>query len=352
MIDWMTLTIDASEIERKYHSVLKHQSESILHLDVDGAIKRESSLFARVSPDTEKHSSDLFGLSINFGSQLVICGSPARTSKTHNLFGSSHPLLCFEMMVNFVERCLDIKLPKSPKLWNCTRIDYNRMYELGGHTGVLQALNFLRHSESRGANVTCAGTTVYWDKNSTYLSLKAYDKFQDLKRTMRQKKTFLTAEELALCESLLRFEMKLGRHYMYRQEERTGRKWYDYTAKDLADIFNEKLNQIIGKEMNITNHKGLRQKFQESAIKLGFTPMMGSRAYSTFNMIKVEGLETVKREMKKSTFYLHKKIMRHAGLSNADITTGRILEFRRKSIIIDQPITSFNQLRELLAAGA
>lgn len=347
MIDWLTLNIDMQHIDERYRDVLTSQSERLIHISKEGEIKYSTSKFARVTVDGE-FASDLCGLSINATTtSFTICGSPARTKQTHNVFGSSSIEACFHDMLFFVETALDVKLPHFKAKWNCTRIDFNQQYDLGSQTAVLQALSYLRHAETRGHNVTTSGTTVYWNKSSSHLSLKAYNKYVDLKRTIAKKQTHLDDELLSLTQGIIRFEMKVGRHYFAKLKERYNKHWYQLNQSDIKQLFEMQMNPILGDDMNVTDHESIRAKVIESAITMGYTEQMGARAYSTFNMIKLEGIESVKRQMKRSSFFLHQKILRGAGLSKADITMGDVLQFRRKTITIDQPIVSFNQLKHI-----
>ena len=64
--------------------------------------------------------------------------------------------------------------------------------------------------------------------------------------------------------------------------------------------------------------------------------------------IKELGIKTVQNTMPKRTFYRHRKFLLDAGLSKADITAGRILEFRRKTIVLGKPVQSWDELREAI----
>lgn len=345
MIDWLTLILPNNLLSEKARDVLRLQGHRIITTDPKtGDIKSETSKFFKAIDPDQAHS-DLYGVSVQYGSNLIICGSPARTHSTHNIFGSSDPIECFKQMVEFVERAYSITLPKNPTKWKCTRLDYNQMYDMGGQVGVAQSLSTLRHAETRGNNVTMKGDSVYWNASSIWIMLKAYNKYKDVLRTMRKGESHVTEQQLKAIEGLLRFEMKLGRSWFAKTKERSGINWHEIRKSDLKALFEEQMKVLVGEDMNIQSHDGLRDKFKHAAIQCGLGEGTGLSAYRTFNMIKLEGIENVKREMAQNTFYVHQRVMRAVGMSKADITTGRILEFRRKTLVIEQPVTGWDGLR-------
>lgn len=338
MIDWMTLTVQLCHLSNDTVAALRGVGDRAMRITPTG-----ESVYDVQCWDSLR--SDMTGVAVRCMSGLTVAGSPARTYQSNNAFGDGCPIVCFHQMLDYVEHHLKISLPHDPALWSCSRIDYNKMYDLGGPIAVRQALHTLRHAETRGNNISLAGDTVYWDKNSSYLSMKSYNKHTHAVRANRKKEALYTDEQLNFLQNLLRFELKFARHYFHRLRDRQGRAWYELTELDLQKIFNERIEMIIGAEMSVVSHDGLQEKFEKAAQELGYTPRMGVQAYKTYSLIKVDGYETVKRAARKSTFYRHQQIMKMVGLSKSDICSGRIHEFRRKHILIDQPVTGWNDIR-------
>lgn len=48
--------------------------------------------------------------------------------------------------------------------------------------------------------------------------------------------------------------------------------------------------------------------------------------------------------MTKSTWYRHKKLLNQVGVSWADFQEGNIVPFRRKTICLDNPVCSWNEI--------
>jgi len=337
MIDWLTFGISTDLLDDHALSVFSSLGDRVLKISAEGEKVWETKSWSSIR-------SDYNGIGIRCMSKLYIAGSPARTYQSNNAFGSSDIIRSFYSIIDFVERTLNVTLPRDYKRYTCSRIDFNRMYDLRGPIAVKQALNYLRHAETRGSNVTVEGDTVYWQKRSLYQSMKAYFKHHHALMSLKKKESHYDINDIDLLQRLIRFELRLGRVFFNKLKDK-GIYWYMMTERELERIFTEYLKKIVGDEMTIQSHDGLQDKFKSVARDLGFTDRMGTQAYNTFNMIKLEGYENVKRAMRRTTFYYHQKIMHQVGLSKADICSGRILEFRRKTLLIDQPVTSWDQLR-------
>ena len=54
--------------------------------------------------------------------------------------------------------------------------------------------------------------------------------------------------------------------------------------------------------------------------------------------------------MPKTTWYRHKKIFTDAELSWGDLATGQIVQFRRRALVLEQPVQSWDDLLSYRAA--
>jgi II/X family phage/plasmid replication protein len=242
-------------------------------------------------------------------------------------------------MICFFERHTGILLNHDLSLWRCTRADITFNYDLGGQIAVNQALEYLKYANTRGSNVERKNTTVFWNKSSSLRSGKAYNKYEHAKKAMKAGKAFYTPEELELAKRILRMELKLGRHWFQRQDK----PWHELTAEDLANEHADFFGDAVG-ALEVPTMDTLFDKLCEVAPTEG----QARGAFNTYCRIKELGIKTVQNTMPKRTFYRHRKFLLDAGLSKADITAGRILEFRRKTIVLGKPVQSWDELREVI----
>jgi len=145
-------------------------------------------------------------------------------------------------------------------------------------------------------------------------------------------------EEMGKANRLLRLELSLRRHWF-----RDFIHWSHATAEILTTAWHVFFDRIIGAG-KVVNDKQLL----EACIDAGPTPGQGKSAYSTWCLIKSEGWERAKDMTSERTWYRNLKILRAAGLGDADLSKGQIIQFRQKPIIEYQVI---NNWRELLKAA-
>ena len=73
-------------------------------------------------------------------------------------------------------------------------------------------------------------------------------------------------------------------------------------------------------------------------------------AHRTFALLKVIGYTQTKNSMPKTTFFRHTALLRLAGLSSADLCAGKVLELRKRSLVLEHPVTSWLQIHTKKAA--
>lgn len=331
MNDWLTLSLELSHIGCSHRAKLDGITDRVQRIDSTGELKWEQGCW-------DSLRSDMNGIAYCVGSSLRIGGSPASVVSPNNVFGSDDIRQCAYDMINFFEKHVGVILTKDLSKWKCTRADVTYNYDLGGQIAVNQALEYLRHANTRGMNVERRFNTVYWNKSSSLRSAKAYNKYLHALVMMRQQKAFFTGEEIRAIEGLLRLELKLGRHWFQRQDT----PWYELTIDDFKQQHNNFFANAIGK-IEVPTMDSLLDKLIE------VTPTEGRAraAFDFFCRIKQLGYNTVKNTTPPGTFYKHCKFLRDAGLSNADLNAGRILEFRRKTIVLGEPVHSWDDLRRV-----
>ena len=334
MLDWMTLTTDAANLNAIARERLASLSSKIMRISPKGEVEYIVGTF-------ESLRSDFCGLAWSLGDRLVIAGSPASVVNDNNVFGHSDPLQCALDMISFFERHTMTVLPKHMTDWNCSRIDVTENYFLGGQVAVDSALGYLQYAHTRGQNVERKNTTVYWNKSSILRSGKAYNKHQQIQKLIRQNKAYFTDEQQELTRGLLRLELKLGRMYFHRLDKH----WSLLNEDDLRQEHERFFENCIG-SIEVPTMNTLHDKLLQVAPTAG----QATAAFNMFNSIKSLGYRYVKGTVSKPTFYRNQKLLLEAGLSKADLNAGQILEFRRKSIVIGEPVTSWDDLRKVAHA--
>ena len=333
MIDWLTMKIDADLLTDQQHELLRSISERKLHVAGNGEMISSTSAWQRLRSDT-------MGITFHYTSNsLTLCGSPASVVSHNNVFGSDEIVDCFTAMIDFFKKETFVALPRTAHFWTCSRIDITNNYDLGGQTEVKESLEMLKYASTRGNNVERRHTTIYWNKGSKLRMGKAYNKFEHAKKMQKDNKHFYTPEQLELCKKILRLELTLGNEFMRRQRD-LNIEWYNMTAQILQLHHKDFFLPTVG-NIDVPTVTDLHNKLVSVAPSNG----LALAALNCFLMIQSLGVTTVKESMSKTTFYRNRKLLVLAGLTNADLNAGRILEFRRKSITLGQPVQNWTELK-------
>lgn len=330
MIDWMTLSLPRERVSGQDWSKLSMKFSKILLIDPDGNVTWEK--LARESVRSDSHQ-----IVVEPGYSLVIMGSPARVVHLHNTWGEGCPQQCARDMIQFVNHVLGLDLPPIVEWWDCRRIDVTQNYDLGGSAEVRQALLYLRHSEGGHRKVNADTQTVYWNMKSKLRQGKAYHKGEHLRYQDRKKLAVLQPWELELGDRLLRLELSLKSQFW---RERADVKWYELTEQCLEDMHEIYFRSLIG-TMEVVEMDSLRQRIIESAETEG----RGLSAYTCWALIKTVGREEARASMSKTAWYRSLKILKTAGLTDADFQAQNIVPFRRRTIELGQPVRSWADMR-------
>lgn len=338
MIDWLTLRTPVSHFLGEHIFERFFQYLGTLEVkDSDGYVIR-----SRAVVDVDKLSTDSIGLYWNIQSDgkekyLTIGGSPASIEHENNIFGSDDIRHCSQILIATAQRALQIILPP-PSAWQCRRIDITHNYLMQSHAEVKQALRELRKGDgSRQKASVPKGDTVYWGQGSDLVSGKAYDKGSQLEYMIKHNKIkSLSDSDISLSKRLLRLELKLGRRWF----DRHGHDYLNLSTEHLNKLHHDYFAQFIG-TLEVKDMEQLLKKLEDIAPTQG----QALAAHRTWALIKTVGYENTKSGMPKATFYRHQKLLIEAGLSNADLHSGVVIPFRQKHLIIQQPVTSWHDLR-------
>lgn len=216
-------------------------------------------------------------------------------------------------------------------------MDITHNYLLDDHSQVKQALRELRKGDGvRQKASVPKGDSVYWGQGSDLISGKAYDKGSQLEHQLkRDKHISMDPASVDLVKRLLRLELSLKRRWF----DRHGQDWLNFSEDYLQELHNQYFKQFIG-TLEVTDMGTLLQQLET------VTPTKGRAlaAHRTWALIKSIGYEQTRSSMPRSTFLLHQKYLREAGLSHADIANADLLPFRRNTITVSEPVNNWADL--------
>jgi hypothetical protein len=400
LIDWITAKLCVSKLSEESLIKLKEMTGRILSINPDGTVDYET--FRRESIRSDSHQ-----ITCSLGGFFQITGSPARlfddSLELHdNVFGSIDIKENFYLMINFIEKQLDISLP-THEHWDLTRLDITQNYFLGNYGQVERVLNHHRKAEAGRYQTATFGNSVYISKGNQVCSGKMYAKGNQLKKdylkrfpqVMKAIKEDYSFDSLALdaainlcrddelekirnlcvihdrakelsdrliiSRSLIRFEAQYNSRYFKQDLNKIGKsykmpksKWYNLTESDIKIMYRNFWQTRVGTGLQTMNIKEIKEKFENSAVELGFKSGYGLKAFATWNLIKTIGHLNVYSPnndnslISQRTFYVHKKIALNAGLTQADFQSGEVLPFSSEVINLVE-VNSWVSLKKLAA---
>lgn len=346
MIDWLTLWLDASLLDRdSMQRVLKNADRVQRINGLTGEVRWETAV-------RENIKSDDHNVTVNFGSRLQIQGSPARVVSAHNVFGSLDIQQCAKDMIDFVAKHHSIFIPKNLAMWSCSRIDINQNFDMGSQAQAQQAIDYLKPLKCGRQKTSTYDTAVIWGKGSSLHKGKAYLKGVQLRELVLKNNARVTPEELAKADRLLRLEYSMCRGLIHRIRESTGLNWFQLSPEFLLKHHSDYFSKFIS-TVEVVDMCNVLDKLLANVGKgEGQIPTEGraQAAYDCYMRIRQNGYHNAKESYRPSTWFDHVKNLRSVGLVAADLQTFNVVPLRRRQIVLDQPISNWDQIN--LAIGA
>jgi hypothetical protein len=203
---------------------------------------------------------------------------------------------------------------------------------------VRSALSILRNCEGGRYRVSQqAGDTVYWQHKSRLKAGKAYAKGPHLRHCVKDPKysgVRYSEEQLAAVECCLRLELTHGSQFW---RERVGCPWYEVKAGELRAWHGEYFGRMLG-EAEVTE-MNVEQRVKAVAASEG----QAKAAIGAWALIRAYGWEKARDMSSRRTWYRNLKILRDAGLSDADLSAGNVVAIRRP-LIQCQEVNSWDEL--------
>lgn len=345
LIDWLTLRLPLEQIK---DDALLARVRGCLHTlhcsDSDGAL-----VWSKKVLDVDSLRSDSVGLFWqlqNDGKReyLVIGGSPASLEHGLNVFGELDIQHCASVLIRAASRELAAILPPFD-CWQCRRVDITGNYALPDSASVKQALRQLAIADGgrrKAANDNRGGDSVYWNAKSDLKKGKAYHKGPQLRRLVRMGKVECPEPYLDLADCLLRFELTHGARW-FRRESEAGRTWYDLTPDQLVGFFVEFFERVVG-------GVEVRQMERYELVNLirdanACSENQAESAFTTYRNIRADGFDVVRGYMSRATWFRHLGMLRRAGINDADLTSGNVVQFRPVRVVLAQPVGSWEEIR-------
>jgi hypothetical protein len=286
------------------------------------------------------------------GDALWMQGSPARVIGDGDAVFGAGPARaldlvgCVERMREVLAAVLAVQLPAAVPDWTVSRVDITGNLLLRSLADVRAGLTMLRNCEGGRYRVSQqAGDTVYWSHRSRYKSGKAYAKGPHLAQLMRRKDydgRRYSEDEIDSASRLLRPELSLRSHYWRRQ---AGKPWYEKVPSELKAEWQAYFGRMLGDaevtEMNI----------EERVKQVAESDGRAKAAIGCWALIKAYGWEKAREMSGKRTWYYNLKVLRAAGLSDADLSAGNVVPIRRPLIECRQ-VDSWEELRALCGRRA
>lgn len=335
MIDWLTLKLPFCHLSPQQVDHLKNGSSRMQRISyTTGEIEWETYAWDTVKSDTHQ-------VCARVGDEYFhIQGSPARVGLPNNAFGALDIHYCAQKMIRFVRDTLGIFFLPSVRSWECSRIDITRNYLMQSEAEARQALAYLKQSPESRQKHSFEENGFYIGKRSTFNKGKIYLKGQDARRNQRRGTADYTDDQLDKADRLLRAELTLARHAIYRLESEQGLRWYElspaYLLERHAAYFEEYFSEI-----EVTDMGTIFENLQQVAPTDG----QARSAYDCYVRIRMTGYEQAKETFTKPSWYRHIKHLKAAGLKRADLQMINVIPLQKRAIQVAEPVRHWDDIR-------
>lgn len=341
MIDWLTLFLDASLLDRDSMMRCIKNADKILKINgVTGEKVWETSC-------REQISSDSHYITVSFGSRLKIEGSPARVIHSHNVFGSLDIQKCAKDMIAFVAEHYQIFIPRNLNNWSCSRIDINQNFDMGSLPQAQQVIDYLKPLKCGRQNTVTYDTACVWGEGSTLHSGKAYLKGPQLRKLVARGTAQVSDFELEKSDRLLRLEYSMRRGLIARIRKDLAKNWYEFTPDFLiayhADYFSKFISTVEVVDMcNVEDQLLANVGSGDNQIP---TEGQAKAAYTCYSLIRLNGLHIAKQSFTRPSWHRHIKNLSTIGLVAADLQPINVVPLLRRQIMLDQPVSSWDDIK-------
>jgi len=75
------------------------------------------------------------------------------------------------------------------------------------------------------------------------------------------------------------------------------------------------------------------------------TESRADAAFATYRNIRADGFDVAKGFISRATWYRHLAMLRKVGISDADLVSGNVVQFRPVRVVLAQPVGSWDDVR-------
>lgn len=337
MIDWLSLSIDVSFLSEGVRKICYENHDRIQKINRHGEI-----LFEKISSEWLRSDSNY--LEVSFGAMLHLRGSPARVVNCNNVFGSLDIKECALTMIKFFCTMNGVIIPQDLSLWNCTRIDVTRNYDMGSLQGVLDAIDAFKLVKVGRQKICTEDTTCSWGRGSSMHCGTAYAKGPQSRKLFAKSKANFTPDQLRIADRLLRLEYSI-RNLMLRRLKQAGLKWQEFTPEFLIQHHTEYFNQFISNVEVVDMGNTLDLLLKQVALGNIPTEAQAKSAYDCYLRCREKGYQQGKASYPKGTFSRHMKNLSTIGVGPADLQPSNVVPLRRRQVVLDQPVSCWDDIK-------
>lgn len=303
MIDWLTATVPLRHSE-------PINSGYVASVNDDGTLQWRVSKRVSIEGSFSGTMTIKSGPGFNNGliSTVIISGNPVKFLQGHNLWGSTDLRELTVDAVSLLAKKRGVVIHHEDMAairagqFDVSRIDLNQMFDMGSIENVHAWLRMAKVHASvqyRG-RARSVGDTAYWGQGSSYWSMKAYGKGEEVKRHPFHNMLPMRLELTKWAMPMLRVEATLRRRELHRNGYRSASSLMAPGVLDkLMAAYMEKLNLPDNYVLPLEALKAL-----PGAVRMTYQSWRG-------------GVD-VRSVLPRATFYRHRKTLLAQGI---DITT-------------------------------
>jgi len=80
-------------------------------------------------------------------------------------------------------------------------------------------------------------------------------------------------------------------------------------------------------------------------ISNGCTDAQAQAVFATYRNIRADGFDVAKAFISRAAWYRHLRALRKVGISDADLVSGNVVQFRPVRVVLAQPVASWEDIR-------
>ena len=267
----------------------------------------------------DSHLSVRVGCGVKYGFvdgeyYIEIEGSFHKITKGYNSHDGIYNLQCIvKGFIEMAENSYDVKLPEIKK-WYLQRIDIAKCFDIESQKNVIDYINTLascrysrREVKPYAGGINVAGTVT---------TLKVYNKMLEFKKHDEKKfrnTNFDLLKYYTRIEGFIRFEVEIKKKKLKKiyGEDKKHISVINLEYKDFEKVWSDEFMKLLGmieKDLKVVKDK---KEIKERLLYL-YGKTMGNRLFCFYCSIQMDGLDFVKKDMSKPTFYRYIKLLKEA----------------------------------------